>query len=352
MRISFVLPSRSPVPIGAFRVVYAFANHLVERGNEVMVVHPRTVRAPSSTAERAKAALWVRRYRRRPAELAPWFELDPRVHLLPMAYLDPDALPDADAAIAVTWEPPLCVAAAPPSKGRGFYLIQEGVPEPVATPAAVDAAWDLPLHKLVISTWLEEKAIARGEGAATSRVPIGVDLDAWGIDVPPAGRGPSVAAFLNPLKGQAEIVTALASVKESVPGLAAACFGTVARPAELPAWCDYTELPDRPALRRIYNSCAIFLQAGREEGWGLPANEAMACGCALVTYDNGGSRDYAFDGETARVVARHGADELAAALGGLLADDALRVELARKGAELVAGFTWERSVDALEAALR
>lgn len=352
MRISFVLPSRSPVPIGAFRVVYAFANHLVARGHEVAVLHPRTFAAPTSLSERAKAGLWVRHYRREPAALVPWFDLDPRVRPLPMAYLDPDALPDADAAIAVTWEPPLCVAAAPPSKGRGFYLIQEGVPEPVASVAAVDAAWALPLHKLVISTWLEEKAIARGEGAETSRVPIGVDLDAWGIDLPPERRPPGVGAFLNPLKGQAEIVAALVSAKESIPDLAASCFGTVPRPAELPAWCRYTELPDRPALRAIYNSAAIFLQASREEGWGLPASEAMACGCALVTYDNGGSRDYAFDGETARVVADHGADHLATALEEVLTDDELRVGLARCGAELVAGFTWERSVDALEAALR
>jgi glycosyltransferase involved in cell wall biosynthesis len=351
MRITFVLPARSPVPIGAFRVVYELANRLVERGNAVAVVHPRTRNAPSGPLARARARLWVARYRRRPAALAPWFPVDPRVRLLASTHLDPEALPDADALVAVTWEPPHCVAAAASSKGRGFYLIQEGVPAPVVTSAEIDAAWDLPLDKLVISGWLEEKALARGEAERTHRVPIGVDLDAWGVDEPLERRRRRVGAFLNPLKGQDEILAALATVREAVPDLGAACFGTAPRPAALPDWCDYTRLPDRPALRRLYNSCSIFLQAGREEGWGLPANEAMACGCALVTYDNGGSRDYAFDGETARVVERHGAEHLAAALAELLGDDGLRIALARGGAELVSRFTWERSVEAFEGAI-
>jgi L-malate glycosyltransferase len=351
MKITFVLPSRSPAPIGAFRAVYELANRLVERGNAVAVVHPRTVGPPRGALARFKAALWVRRYRRDPGALAPWFSIDPRVRMLPVTHLDGAGFPDADALIAVTWEPPPFVVAAPPSKGSGFYFIQEGVPLPVATPEKVELAWSLPLHKIVISGWLEEKAVGRGEGASTSRVAIGVDLDAWGVDVPVESRAPRVGAMLNPIKGEADVLSALELARERVPGMTAVCYGTAPPPSALPAWVDYQRLPDRGALRALYNSCSIFVQASREEGWGLPANEAMACGCALVTYDTGGSREYAFDGETARVVEPPGAEPLAAALVELSDDDGLRLELSRNGRQLVAGLSWERCTNAFERVL-
>ncbi len=351
MRTTFVLPSRSPTPIGAYRTVYELANHLVAGGDEVAVVHPRTVVATGGAAGAVKDFLWVRRHRRRPAELAPWFEVDPRVRLLAVADLAEPRLPDADALVAVTWEAAPAVAAAPAAKGVGCYFVQEGVPEPVATPEKVETAWALPLRKIVIAGWLEDKARERGEGATTTRVPIGVDLDRWGVDAPVAGRPPRVAAMLNPIKGEADVIEALELARASVPDLGAACYGTGERPVALPAWADYERLPDRPALRRLYNSASIFLQASREEGWGLPPNEAAACGCALVTYDTGGSREYAHDGETALVVDPPSPAGLAAAIAELSAEEALRVRLAEGAAALVAGLTWERATEAFRAAL-
>jgi glycosyltransferase involved in cell wall biosynthesis len=351
-RVTFVLPARSPHPIGAFRVVYELSNRLAARGHLVAVVHPRTAGPPSGVVARSKALLWVERYRRDSRALAPWFKVDPAVRLLPATHLDPAQLPDADVVIAVTWEPPFCVAAADDAKGRAFYFIQEGAPKRFVTEAEVEAAWRLPIHKIVISDWLEQ-AVRRagGEEGGVSRVPIGVDLEAWGVDVPAAERPPRVGAFLNPIKGQVDVIAALGLLRTRIPELTAACYGTAPRPADLPDWADYTRLPDRATLRSLYNSCSVFVQASREEGWGLPPNEAMACGCALVTYDNGGSREYAVDGETARVVEENGSEHLAAAMGEILCDRELRLGLARRGCEAIARFTWERSTQEFEAVL-
>ena len=62
--------------------------------------------------------------------------------------------------------------------------------------------------------------------------------------------------------------------------------------------------------------------------------EAMACGAALVTYDNGGCRDYARDGETALVAPRRDVEALAAALTRLAADAGAEGALAAAGAAL------------------
>jgi len=77
--------------------------------------------------------------------------------------------------------------------------------------------------------------------------------------------------------------------------------------------------------------------------------EAMACGAALVTYDNGGCRDYARDGETALVARRRDVADLAMKLERVAADPALRARLAAAGSAFVrSAFEWGRAVRRLE----
>jgi glycosyltransferase involved in cell wall biosynthesis len=77
--------------------------------------------------------------------------------------------------------------------------------------------------------------------------------------------------------------------------------------------------------------------------------EAMACGAALVTFDNGGCRDYALDGETALVAPRRDVAALTEALERMVSDAALRERLARQGQGFVTSrFDWEGAVEKLE----
>jgi glycosyltransferase involved in cell wall biosynthesis len=77
--------------------------------------------------------------------------------------------------------------------------------------------------------------------------------------------------------------------------------------------------------------------------------EAMACGAALVTFDNGGSRDYARDGTTALVAPHRDVPALARCLERLVADGALRERIAGEGREFVTqSFDWERATTRLE----
>lgn len=348
MRIVFLLPGRSPRPAGGFKVVYEYANRLAAGGHRVAVVHPWSCEAPASRVERLRGRLWVARNGRRRGWIAPWYELDERVELPLVAHPGTEHLPGADALIATAWQTAPWVAEAAGGSTRGFYFVQGY--ETWDDAETVRATWRLPLRKIVISRWLEEIAAEMGEGSRTSRVPNGVDLDAFGVDVPPAERPPRVGALLSPHKGE-ETVAVLAAARERLPEIEAATYGATDRPAGLPNWIRYERLPDRATLRHLYNSCSIFLQASRQEGWGLPGSEAMACGCALVTYDNGGSREYASDGETAVVVAEHEPARLTEAIVALAADRERRLALARRGRERIAEFTWERAVTAMERVL-
>jgi phosphatidylinositol alpha-1,6-mannosyltransferase len=119
------------------------------------------------------------------------------------------------------------------------------------------------------------------------------------------------------------------------------------------AGVDYDEFhanPPQEQLAALYSSADIYLCPSWDEGLGMPPMEAMACGAALVTYDNGGCRDYARDGETALVARRRDVADLAEKLTRLAADGALRARLAAAGEQWIrTAFDWDRSVRRLEA---
>lgn len=354
MRIGFLLPGTSVRPTGGFKVVYEYANRLTRAGHEVTLVHPWSCRRPpSSLGERLRARRWISGLRRRRSRIASWFEFDPGVELRVVDFPGPDRVPDADVLVATAWHTAAPIAEAAAAKGAGGAYLIQGYETWDGEVESVEETWRLPLQKIVISHWLEEIATRLGEDERTTWVPLGMDLDRLGVDVSPAERAPRLGSLHHPgkAKGSADVLAAMEAAKRARPDLSAVFFGSRDRPAELPAWIEYEQLPSPARLRALFNSCSIFLGASRSEGWGLPACEAMLCGCALVTVDNGGSREFAIDGETALVVAPERAGELGERVLGLLGDEGLRLRLAAAGAERLRGFTWERSVAGFEAVL-
>jgi glycosyltransferase involved in cell wall biosynthesis len=154
------------------------------------------------------------------------------------------------------------------------------------------------------------------------------------------------------LKGGADGVAALEAAHREVPQLEAVLFGVTARPPALPLWIEYVHNPSRPELvERIYNASSIYLCPSWSEGWHLPPAEAMACGCAVVSTDIDGVRDYARPGETALLSPPHDPAALAANLVQLCRDEEERVRLAVAGHDVIAHCTVELSLDAFELCL-
>ena len=76
----------------------------------------------------------------------------------------------------------------------------------------------------------------------------------------------------------------------------------------------------------------------------MPSMEAMACDTALVTFDTGGCRDYARDGETALVARRRDVADLGAKLERMAVDAELRARIAGEGMAFVrTALNWDNA---------
>jgi len=352
MRVTFILPGLALQPGGGIRIIYRQANHLAQRGHQVEIVFPFNLgaRLTSLRARWERSSEWLRGRLgvalrgARGASRIWWLELDPRVKLHFVENLAEQNIPDADAVIATFWRTAEAVNDYPATKGEKFYFIQHyeiwGGPKD-----RVDATWQMPMHRMMESKWLQGLGVQMGLNAMCY-VPPGVDHQLFRVLHPLASRTPGVVGFYSgqPWKGTADALAVFERLHERYPALRLSMFGVEPARSLLPRWLNYYENPRQEQLaREIYNTHSIYVCASHAEGWGLPPAEAMASGCAVVSTDCGGVRDYAVDGETALLSPPRDRVALFDNICRLLDDDPLRLALAERGTNCVRAFTWERS---------
>jgi glycosyltransferase involved in cell wall biosynthesis len=182
-------------------------------------------------------------------------------------------------------------------------------------------------------------------------VPLGLDHRLFRMHTPPEQRRYDVAIVHHPhpSKGWKVGLLALLETHRRRPNLRVAVFGGAGEPEGLENWMDYYDYPHHEVLAdEVYNASRVFLQPSFQEGFGFTCIEAMACGAALVTTDNGGSADYAVPGETALVVPPGNPQALAESIVQLLDDEQQRAGLARAGERFVRRFDWAAGTAVLE----
>ena len=352
MKINFMLPCYSWVPSGGFKVVYEYANRLAARGHEVTVVHPRRLKFPppeklSFRQRLRKTRIWLKEIRSEP--LIHWHPIDRRVRILYVASSDQRFIPDGDILFATAWHTVRSVLECHAQKGAKCYLIQHY--ETFQGPQnLVDDTWRAPLHKVVVSKWLLDLGEKLGAQDLV-HIPVGIDHKLYRLTQPIAGRQRQVVMMFSPVgfKRSADGIKALEIVKQRFPDLRVTLFGNVRRPSWIPQWMTYLQNPPQQRLvEEVLNMSSIVLSPSLAEGFGLPPAEGAACGCAMVTTDSGGVRDFIVHGETGLLSTPQDPEALARNISLLLANDELRIRLATAGCRSIARFNWEHSTDLLE----
>jgi glycosyltransferase involved in cell wall biosynthesis len=336
MDVTFLVPSTKRT-IGGVIALYEFANGLSRRGHRVNLLHLAIVDGHIEHVD----------------DLG-WFPFDKNIehHLLPA--LDDTALPNADFIETTAVEFFLSserqeMTGLPRTAGLPFLFIQA---YGIFTPETEDHAFHVPYPKVCIARWLVD--VLRDKGVPSEDleyIPYGLDHDAYRLTRPITERPRQVAMLYNahPIKGARFGLQAIEEVRRRMPDTRAVLFGNKDPDRAMPDGVSYVKLPPREMLvAEIYNGSRVFLCSSTSEGFGFCSIEAMASGCAVVTTDNGGSDDYARDGETALVCAPRDVIGMADRVERLLRDDTLHARIATHGHESVRRFDWDESARRLE----
>ena len=108
-------------------------------------------------------------------------------------------------------------------------------------------------------------------------------------------------------------------------------------------WVPNAELPP------YYRAAAVSVIPSLEEGFGIPAAEAMSCEMAVVANDAGGLPEVVEHNVTGLVVPRGDSAALAQAIGSLLSDPQRRRQMGQAGrARALKLFDWDRTAEQFE----
>lgn len=273
------------------------------------------------------------------------------------------------------WGVPLVHSAHTLARVKNQALADGDTPEPkvreIGEQQVVDEA-----DRLVANTAAEAAELVRHYGADPQRVDTiapGADLERFAPgdrDAARAGLGLApdelVLTFvgrIQPLKAPDVLLRAAAELLRRDPTLRLRVLvvggpsgsgleqptGLSELAAALAITGSVTFLPPQSAERlvQVYRASDVVAVPSHSESFGLVALEAQACGTPVVAADVGGLGVAVASGHTGLLVASHRTTDWADVLGRLVHVPALRARMASAAPGHAAGFSWDRTADAL-----
>ena len=261
--------------------------------------------------------------------------------------------------VATWWGTAAIVAQALSPGDRGFYLVQDIETSYAADTAEAErvlASYQLGLTLVTVGRWVAEQLRSRF-GLVSRHVGIGLSHNVFHPDQA-VGRDRSVLAQArrwaggpNDLKDWPTTRAVLGVVAPARGGVEAVTFSSEP-PPDLPG-LNHTHVPGPTdaGLADLYRRAGVFLFGSRHEGFGLPAAEAMACGCPVVATRAKGNEEFCLPGETALMADPGDVAALAKYAREILDDPVLAARLAAAGRDRVQEYRWEPVIDRLTEAL-
>lgn len=346
-KITFCLPMMTKGPVGGHKVVFEFANRLVSEGlNVTLLFNVSGLFRKYHFPKYMRLKIGRRKVKKGPI----WFELDERIEKKCTLKFNNRSVADSDFVVATA------VGTAKEVSGldkryKKLYFIQ-GYETWDMTPGEVEKTYCLGMKNLVISKWLKEK-VDRTSGKNSILIPNALDFTKLGIDVPIEKRNPHIIAMLyheNPGKGSRYCFEIIEKLYTKYDDLQVQMFGIPERPKTLPECVQYTQKADVVQLKKIYNTSAIFISCSINEGFGLTGAESMACGCALVSFANGGVLEYA-DKTNAYLSPIKDVNKMYENIVYLFENNEQRIKIAKKGYSDIQKRTWEKTMQLFLGAL-
>lgn len=348
MKVNFVLPGNEDVPVGGYKVIYQYANQLIDRGYEVTISFMYSPRFNHRD--------WMRRLKFLGASMGvlkknnnqvSWYQLNQSISMK-FNVVTPNQLEDADVVVATGVETSYFIAKANKIKGEKYYFIQN-YETWVNGNEYADNSFRLGLNNIVIATWLQELVTDKC-GITPPIVPNFLETDFFIPNKEVDQRKHSVALLNHsePSKRTSFGLQVLEALKKEVPDLQVNLFGVWDMPEKLPKWVNVFKNPTQLVLRdQIYGGSSVYLLPSLLEGWSLTGMEAMVSGAVVVASDIGGVRDYVINNETGLLINPNNINDFVSAIKNVFFDEALHTKLVDNGINKILGLSIEQSTTKL-----
>lgn len=349
MVIHYLIAGFGDKPNGGLRIIYEQARHLAQRGHRVELHHFE--RFPSDRLRRIPRQLWSF-LRAGKIFRSDWIELPETVTRRYRFHAKLPTTASDDRVVATYWKTHELIDQGKREGIHYFYLIQ-GFETWIAGEERLYRQWCDTSFNLVVSKWLQRKVIDVSGQAAL--IPNAVDFDFFTNQNPDRDENRTIlfCSMSSANKGTADVVAALNLLHRRGVPFQAISFGDVhPESLGLSTPCQHFQMPQQRDIRDLYNAAAIFISASYSEGWGLTLAEATLCGCTLLVSDAEGHFEFARPGKSAFFFRRGSTGAIAQKLTFLLPRPGLRRRLQQNAMVDLAPFTWDKSIDRLEAALQ
>lgn len=232
---------------------------------------------------------------------------------------------------------------------EGYYFIQNSEDDPsFSSQNSKNASdtYDFNLKKIVINRKLYE----RFHEEEPLFLHIGIDTEFYKLLNPIKKRDFDV---LFPFRyGESKgFRIALDSIQKLIGSnlnIKISAYGNVKKehiPGSILSSISYSWFPTRYALRELYNNSKIFILPSLVEGMPSPPLEAMSCGAAVISTDNGGSNEYLVNNENGIICPTNNSDCLFEKTLRLLENNSEMDILIHNGFKTSKKFSYENMVE-------
>ncbi len=337
--INIILPFFPKKPGGGVKIMYEYADRLSLLGHNIIIYHVNNTRYINNFFLLPFRYLYHKiRYKK---FIPIWYTFSSnKISFKYIWTLSNKNIKDADATISTWWSLAYDLIKLNDKKGVKINFIQDHETW-AGYVDKVQKSYSLPVIHVTTSDFLE-KLIYDLTKKKPHKIYYGFDNIKFKIINKIEERNPFSICFMysnEVRKGSKYGIKALQILKDQYPQLTVDVFSAIIIPNNLNLpWINFHLQPKNLPL--IYNRNAIFITSSIKEGWGMPATEAMFCGCAVVATNIEGHLTFVKNMETGITCNPGNEYSIVESTQLLLNNHNLRVNIANNGNLFVQQFDW------------
>lgn len=256
---------------------------------------------------------------------------------------------DADVVIATAWPTAFDVEKLSETKGKKFYFVQDY--EIWDNEELGKKTYELPLKKIVISSWIKKQIESQGINDDMPLLFNGMDVEMFENKNKSFNNKKTINCLMlyHSLhkKGVDIGIKAFVTANKTNKNIKLTLFGLNTPKDVLPPNVDFVQAPSKERLVELYSNSDIFIFPPRTEGWGLTVIEAMASKCAVVGTNTGCLIDIGKDENNSLISETEDYESMAINILKLSNDVEYRKKISLNGYNTVKNMSWDKQTERL-----